>query len=53
MKSGRTSVLPIELENLLVNYCIQINERLFGLRVNVVELLAIRENVRHPFNSSL
>lgn len=54
MRSGRKPVLPSELENLLVKYCMQMDERYFGLRIADVKRmafeLAIRNGLRHPFN---
>lgn len=55
MKSGRKPVLSTDLENLLVKYCLQMDERFFGLRVSDVKRmafeLAIRNGLRHPFNA--
>ncbi|KAJ4430627.1 hypothetical protein ANN_19216 [Periplaneta americana] len=54
MRSGRKPVLPPELENMLVKYCLQMDERFFGLRVSDMKRmafeLAIRNGLQHPFN---
>jgi hypothetical protein len=51
---GRRTVLPSELENKLVEYCIIMGQRYYGLRrQNIKRMalqLAIRNGVKHPFN---
>jgi len=50
---GRT-FLPSELENKLVEYCISMDQRYYGLRSQDIKRmtfqLAIRNGVKHPFN---
>ncbi|XP_063232742.1 uncharacterized protein LOC134536762 [Bacillus rossius redtenbacheri] len=54
MSSGRKPVLPYELEKLLVKYCMEMEERYFGLTIADVKRmafeLAIRNGLSHPFN---
>ncbi|KAJ8897674.1 hypothetical protein PR048_003024 [Dryococelus australis] len=54
MTSGRKPVRPPELENLLVRYCMELDERYFSLTVADVKRmafeLAIRNGLSHPFN---
>jgi hypothetical protein len=51
---GRRTVLPSELENKLVEYCITIDQRYYRLRrqdiKHMVFKLAIRNGLNHPFN---
>ncbi|XP_069669360.1 uncharacterized protein [Periplaneta americana] len=56
VRSGRKPVLPPELENMLVKYCLQMDERFFGLRVSDMKRmafeLAIRNGLQHPFSAN-
>ena len=51
---GRRPVLPSELENKLVEYCIILGQRYYGLRRQDIKRvglqLAIRNDLKHPFN---
>ena len=51
---GRRTVLPSEVENKFVEYCITMNRRYYGLRrqdiKGVAFQLAIRNGLKHPFN---
>jgi hypothetical protein len=51
---GRITVLPGELENKLVEYCLLKDQRYYGLRCQYIERmdfqLAIRSGLQHPFN---
>jgi hypothetical protein len=50
----RRTTLPSELENKLVEYCITMDQRYYGLRCQDIKRmafqLAIRNGVQHPFN---
>jgi hypothetical protein len=51
---GRRTVLPSELENKLVEYCITMDQRYYGLRCQDIKhmafQLAIKNGLTHPFN---
>jgi len=51
---GRKTVLPSELENKLVEYCIIMDQSYYGLRRQDIKRmafqLAIRNGLKHPFN---
>jgi hypothetical protein len=51
---GIRTVLPSELENKLLEYCIIMDQRYYGLRRQDIKLmafrLAIRNGLKHPFN---
>jgi len=51
---GRKTVLPSELENKLVEYCVIMNQSYYELRRQDITLmaflLAIRNDLKHPFN---
>jgi len=51
---GRKTVLPSELENKLVEYCIIMGQSYYGLRRQDIKRmpfqLAIRNVLKHPFN---
>jgi len=51
---GRITVLPSELENKLVEYCLIMDQRYYGLRRQDIKRttlqLAIRYGLKHPFN---
>ena len=53
MHLGRT-VLPSELENKLVEYCVIMDRNYYGLRRQDIKRtafqLAIRNGLKHPFN---
>ena len=54
MHLGRKTVLPSELENKLVQYCIIMGQSYYGLRRQDIERmafqLAIRNGLKHLFN---
>jgi len=54
---GRKTVLPSELENKLVEYCIIMDQSYYGLRRQDIKpmafQLAIRNGLKHPFNKKL
>jgi hypothetical protein len=51
---GRRTILPSELQNKLVEYCIIMGQRYYGLRRQDIKRmafqLAIRNGLKHPFN---
>jgi len=51
---GRRIVLPSELENKLVEYCITMDQRYYGLRRQDIKhmafQLAVRNGSKQPFN---
>ena len=51
---GRKTVLPSELENKLVEYCVIMDQSYYGLRCQdtkrMVLQLVIRNGLKHPFN---
>jgi hypothetical protein len=51
---GRRNVLPSELEYKLLEYCIIMDQRYYGLRRQDIKRmafqLAIRNGLKHPFN---
>jgi len=51
---GRRTVLPSKLENKLLEYCIIMDQRYYGLRRHEIKRmglqLAIRNILKHPFN---
>ena len=51
---GRRTVLPSELENKLLEYCIIMDQRCYGLRRQDIKRmafqLAIRNGLKHPLN---
>jgi hypothetical protein len=53
VRLGRRAVLPSELENKLVEYCMTMDQRYYGLRhQNIKRMafhLAIRNGLKHPF----
>jgi hypothetical protein len=54
---GRKTVLPSELENKLVEYCIIMDQSYYGLRCQDIKPMAfqltIRNALKHPFNKKL
>ena len=54
MHLGRKTVLPSELENKLVEYCIIMDQNYDGLRHEDIKCmafqLAIRNGLKHPLN---
>lgn len=51
---GRKPVLPLELEESLVNYCLEMDRRFFGLSTTDIKRLAyqllLRNGVSHTFS---
>lgn len=54
VKTGRKPVFSVDTENTLVEYCLQMENRFFGLSRPDIRRLAFRlaelNDVRHPFN---
>jgi len=54
VRLGRRTVLPSDLEDKLVEYCITLDQRYYGLRRQDIKSmafqLAIRNGLQHPFN---
>jgi hypothetical protein len=54
VRGGRSTVLPSELENGLVEYCIITNRRYYGLKRQEMQRMAfqltIGNGLQHPFN---
>jgi hypothetical protein len=51
---GRRTVVSSELENKLVEYCIIVDQRYYGMRGQDIKYLAfqlaVRNGLKHPFN---
>lgn len=55
-KMGRKPVLPVELEEELVNYCLEMEKIYYGINASDLKRmafqLAIRNNIPHPFSQT-